>query len=390
MSKDYLAMSDEDFSNHPYPEDSEETIEESQIAEDTQEVDEEDQETEYVEDTSSTETTDTTEEDSTEDEVDEGTEAEPEVPESTESEGKDEKDNVEETKEADKATDTTKVDYEAVYKELTAPFKANGKDIQVQSVEDIKSLMQMGANYNKKMTQLKPRLKIIKMLEDNGLLDEAKLSYLIDVDKKNPEAISKLIKDSGLDAFELDEEKAKEYKPGNYKVSDAEMELDTVIEEISSTPTFQKTLNLVGNEWDPVSRQKVANNPAIIKLINAHMANGVYDVVAKELESLRVLGKLDGLSDIEAYGKVSDAIHARGGFSHLFPVQDQVPSNQPVVDKTKFTPRVVSEDKRVDKRKAASPTKSSGLTVSKDTEANILAMSDEEFLKQGLGKEHLM
>ena len=90
-----------------------------------------------------------------------------------------------------------KVDYKAEYDRLVAPFKANGREITVKSVDDAIALMQMGANYNKKMSALKPNLKLMKLLENNGLLDETKIGFLIDLEKKNPDAINKLIKDSG-------------------------------------------------------------------------------------------------------------------------------------------------------------------------------------------------
>ena len=49
------------------------------------------------------------------------------------------------------ASPETPVDYKALYEQVTAPFKANGKTISIQSVEEATQLMQMGANYTKKM-----------------------------------------------------------------------------------------------------------------------------------------------------------------------------------------------------------------------------------------------
>ena len=113
----------------------------------------------------------------------------------------------------EEVVETPQIDYKAEYERLTQPFKANGKEIKVNSVEDAVELMQMGANYSKKMAALKPHLKLIKMLDKHGLMDESKLSYLIDLNGKNPEAIAKLVKDSGLDPMEMDENKADDYKP---------------------------------------------------------------------------------------------------------------------------------------------------------------------------------
>lgn len=284
------------------------------------------------------------------------------------------------TEEITSSTETStepKIDYEAEYKRLTAPFKANGREIQVKSVDDAVSLMQMGANYNKKMAALKPNLRLMKMLENNGLLSEEKLSYLIDLEKKNPEAINKLIKDSGLDPLDLDTSKAGDYKPTVRKVDDREIELDTVLEEIQDSPTYTRTLTIVSNEWDAASKQVVADSPQLLKVIDTHVKTGIYDLISKEIEHERLFGRLNGLSDIEAYRQVGDMIQARGGFDHL-QKQGQQTTEKPVIVQPK--PKMGDEDKRREKRLAASSSKA--VTPSKSSaEFNPLALSDDEFNK---------
>ncbi|RLD76246.1 MAG: hypothetical protein DRJ15_15705, partial [Bacteroidetes bacterium] len=156
------------------------------------------------------------------------------------------KEAAEETKADDTTTkveETPKdIDYKAEYERLIAPFRANGKDMQIESVDDALTLMKMGANYNKKMAGLKPNLKLLKMLEKNDLLDESKLSFLIDLDQKNPGAVNKLIKDSGIDPLDIDTEKEDEYRPSTYTVDDKEVELDGVLDEIRDTQSFKDTL----------------------------------------------------------------------------------------------------------------------------------------------------
>jgi hypothetical protein len=280
-------------------------------------------------------------------------------------------------KDVDVKDDAPSVDFEAEYKRLLAPFKANGRDIQVNSVDDALSLMQMGANYNKKMAGLKPNLKLMKMLENNGLLSEEKIGWLIDLDKKSPEAINKLVKDSGINPMDLDAEKAGEYKPKIHTVDEREMELDTVLDDIQSTPTYNRTLAIVSKEWDGASKQVIAQHPQLLKLINDHVERGVYDLISKEVESGRMLGRLNGLSDIEAYRQVGDAIEARGGFNHLGSSQAK-PHTAPVVVQPK--PKKVEDDKLNDKRRAASSsTPVVAGSVAKDF--NPLSLSDEEFNK---------
>ena len=276
----------------------------------------------------------------------------------------------------EEVVETPQIDYKAEYERLTQPFKANGKEIKVNSVEDAVELMQMGANYSKKMAALKPHLKLIKMLDKHGLMDESKLSYLIDLNGKNPEAIAKLVKDSGLDPMEMDENKADDYKPTSYKVDDREIELDNVLESIKDSSTYQRTISVVSNDWDKASKEVIANTPQILSVLNAHMESGIYDIIQGELENERTFGRLQGLSDIEAYRYVGDRIQANGGFSHLAKGQQ----NQPKQNVVSAKPMQVQDDRLKDKKRAAAPSKPAVTTqVAKDF--NPLALSDEEFAK---------
>jgi hypothetical protein len=272
------------------------------------------------------------------------------------------------------ATETTEevpveIDYKKVYEEVFKPFKANGKDMSVDSVEDVRQLMQMGANYNKKMAGLKPNLKLIKMLENNGLLDEEKISYLIDLNKHNPDAVKKLIKESGLDPLDVDINQEVSYKANTYNVNDKELELDAVLSEIKETDTFNTTIDIIGNKWDDGSKRVLLENPNVIKIINSHVQSGVYQTITTEVEKLRILGKLEGLNDIDAYKAVGDALYA--------------PRVKAPLDNTINTPTSKAtnkEDSRlVEKRKAASTTKPVASTAKPDF--NPLSMSDEEFEK---------
>jgi hypothetical protein len=241
--------------------------------------------------------------------------------------------------------------------------------MKVENIEDAITLMKMGANYNKKMAGLKPNLKLLKMLENNSLLDETKLSYLIDLDKKNPEAIARLMKDSGLDPLDVDVETKTEYTPSTYTVDDKEVELDAVLDDIRGTAAFQDTIDIIGNKWDESSKKILVNEPAIIKIINEHVATGVYAQINNVIESERALGRLTGLSDIEAYKQIGDALQAQGAFNT--PAANEVisPASKPLVD-----------PKLKNRKKAASATKSAP-SKKKVADFNPLALSDEEFDK---------
>ena len=274
------------------------------------------------------------------------------------------------------------LDYKAEYEKLLKPFKANGRDIQVDSVDDAIALMQMGANYNKKMAALKPNMKLMKMLENNDLLSEEKLNYLIDLSRKDAGAINKLIKESGIDPLTLDTEKADGYTPKSYKVDEREIELDMVLEQIQHTQAYPRTLEVVSKQWDPASRQVVANSPQLLKIINDHVDRGIYDVISAEVERERIFGRLNGMSDIEAYRQVGDLIQARGGFDHLVQKrtdQGQQAPARPVIVQPK--PKLADDNKLREMRKAASTSKPASASAAPASDFNPLALSDEDFSK---------
>lgn len=275
----------------------------------------------------------------------------------------------------------TDVDYKAEYHRILTPFKANGKDVAVGSVDDAISLMQMGANYNKKMAALKPNLKLMKLLENNGMLNEAKLSYLIDLEKKNPAAIQRLVKDSGIDPIDFDSETANGYTPNTYRVDDLEMELDSVLDEIQDTPTYSRTLDIVSKQWDGASKNTVAASPQLLKVLNNHVQSGMYDIILKEMDNERMYGRLDGLSDFDAYRKTGDAVNARGGFNQLG--HQGKSTNAAVTGSTK--PQADTDTVLKDKKRAASSTRPSAVGQS-NKDFNPLSMSDEEFSKMATTK----
>ena len=274
------------------------------------------------------------------------------------------------------------LDYKAEYEKLLKPFKANGRDIQVGSVDDAIALMQMGANYNKKMAALKPNMKLMKMLENHDLLSEEKLNYLIDLSRKDAGAINKLIKESGIDPLTLDTEKADGYTPKSYKVDEREIELDMVLEQIQHSRAYPRTLEVVSKQWDPASRQVVANSPQLLKIINDHVDRGIYDVISAEVERERIFGRLNGMSDIEAYRQVGDLIQARGGFDHLVQKrtdQGQQAPARPVIVQPK--PKLADDNKLREMRKAASTSKPASASAAPASDFNPLALSDEDFSK---------
>ena len=280
------------------------------------------------------------------------------------------KENTDTPEDTPQETDT--FNYEDAYNQVTAPFKANGATMQVKSPEDIVRLMQMGAGAQKQMAKLKPNLKLIKMLENNNLLDERRLNNLIDLSKNDSKAIAKLVKDSGVDPDDIDIENASTYQPNNYTVTDSEYELDQVLDSIKHTDTFDKTIDLLTSEWDDKSKTFVSENPNVIRVINDHMLNGVYDKVNAIMQQDKALGKLSGVSDVDAYKQIIDMLAKNG---ELIDGDQQAPVQSNVTDIGD-----VDSVKRKQNRKAAAPTKQTNTSNNSKQDVSYLTLSDDEFI----------
>jgi hypothetical protein len=264
-------------------------------------------------------------------------------------------------------------DYEAFYKQIMTPFKANGKTIELKDPKEAISLMQMGANYTRKMQALQPHRKLMMMLEDNDLLDPGKLSYLIDLEKKNPEAIKKLIKDSGIDVLDVDTSEEPKYQAGNHTVSDEEARFRTAIEEVSSQPQGPETIALINSQWDATSKEFLWKNPDVLSVIREQHENGIYARITAEMDRQITLGVLPSETPfMQAYKAVGDELMAKNAFGGLGHQEPQVPlDTRPAVPKA-----TVGNGAQV---RAATPPPNT--TRKASAPVNYLAMPDDEFLK---------
>ena len=386
---DFLGMDDEEFQNLNYPPSVEGEVEETEEIETPESTPE--NEIENVEelpddsDEPTGEDVPTTEaeepevpvgEDSPdpeEEEPEKEAEIESEIP---KREGK-------ESEKLEKEETEAPVDYKAFYEKVMAPFTANGKTIQLNSPEEAIQLQQMGANYTRKMQDIAPYRKVLLMLENNQLLDEDKLSYLIDLDKKNPEAIKKLVKDAGIDPIDIDIEEESTYRTGNHRVSDEEAAFRGVLDELGSNPNGKETLQLINTQWDQASKEVLWTQPEVMQVIHEQRSNGIYDRIATEIERQRTLGMIPPqVPFLQAYKKIGDDLAQAGAFNDLVH-QTPAPVQQPQPPAAPVAKRVASPKSPVangDKASAASPTRSTPRKAA--TIVNPLSLPDDEFEKQ--------
>lgn len=291
-------------------------------------------------------------------------------------------------KETPAAVEEKPVDYKAAYEELLTPFKANGKMIQVNNLAEAKQLMQMGAHFTKKMQEIQPHRKVLMMLDNNGLLDEGKLSFLIDLEKKNPEAIKKLIKDAGINPMEIDVESEPAYQAGNHRVSDEAVNFNTVLGDLASNPEGKQTLQVINTEWDQASKEALWKEPGVMTVIHEQRTNGIYPIIQAEVDRLRTLGTIPAtVPFIEAYKVVGENLAKAGKFAHIAGGNGQSPepsktASAPVAP-VPVAQRVVAPKPNVSNSDRAQAASQQRTAIRKaEPFVNPLAMSDDEFLEK--------
>ena len=274
-------------------------------------------------------------------------------------------------------------DYKSFHDQVMAPFKANGKTIQLKSPDEAIGLMQMGANYTRRMQEIAPHRKVLLMLENNGLLDEGKLSYLIDLDKKNPDAIKKLVKDAGLDPMDIDTSEESAYRVGNHRVSDEEAAFRGVLDELSNTDNGKQTLQVINSSWDQASKELLWKNPGVMNLINQQRELGIYDRILTEVERRKALGQVPiNQPLLQIYQQVGQEMVAGNAFADIVqPAQQPRETVAPVASRVVPPKPVV---KNGDRATAAAPSKAAAKPAK--VIVNPLSMSDDDFLKQFQGR----
>ena len=262
----------------------------------------------------------------------------------------------------DESTTLQRVDYESVYKQIFKPFKANGKDIAPRTAEDVISLMQMGANYTKKMQAMAPLRKTVETLNKAEIKDED-LNFLIDLHKGDKEAIKQLVKKHNIDPMDLDLESI-DYKPTNHRVSDADVEFKITLEDIEeSLPKIQDVLKT----WDSQSKDRLLGDNKLLYALHEEIQRGRFDKVHGRLELEKTFGRYKDKSDLDAYIDVMQKLIAEES--------KQAPSQTP--KKATNTPKQSIPDKS-----KAAPTKSvPGTSKTNITAKDIFDMSDEDFNK---------
>jgi hypothetical protein len=268
-------------------------------------------------------------------------------------------------------------------------FTANGKTVKLKNESEAISLMQMGANYTKRMQELAPHRKVVMMLQDNELMDEGKLSLLIDASKGNPDAIKQLIKDANIDPLDIDTNDNTTYTSTNHTVTEEQEKFRIAVEDLGSTDSGKETIVAVST-WDQTSKDAVWQSPEIMATIHEQRESGVYSLISDEVDRRMTLGQIpNGTPFLEAYKDVGLEManeaqaQADNSGSAESGVKTDVGRPAPKVVTTRVAePKAPAANG--DKAAAAAATRAAPATAK--TAVNHLSMSDDDFIKQMEGR----
>jgi len=269
--------------------------------------------------------------------------------------------------------------------EQTYKFKANGKEYEFTESEikdRFPSMFGQAMDYTKKLQTIKPWRKTIDALEEAKLTHED-LGLFIDARKGDKEAIAELLKQTGVDALDLDIENST-YVAKDYGRDENALAIKDIVDDISRDSEYEKTHNILTKDWDEKSWGTMSQDPETIKLLHVDVKSGMYDKIQPIAEKLKVYGG-GKESDLDYYktaarqyfGQVEQQNQQaqRVATKEAAQAKHQVEQNKLSQVKAKQAKRVATENAS-EKRRAAVP--SSGKASNRGI-VDYLDTSDEEF-----------
>lgn len=278
------------------------------------------------------------------------------------------------------------------FTKVSAPFKADGREMQVRSPEDAIRLMQMGVNYCRRMQQMKPLRALDQMLSQHGLNDPEKLNELIDIHKGNPAAIQKLLREKGIDPLDIDVSKDTGYKAKDYRGDPKDLDFKEAIDNTLQQPGGRELIADVNAQWDDNSKAALRDQPAIFQNLLDQKNSGVYGKIVDELNYQRTMGHLTNVPFLQAYHQVGDAMQKAGVFGSPQPHSNGAGNMQVRTPAGNTAPIDTGPRKAAPKPKTEQPNPNLSSTTppraapssGQQQEPDYASMSDEEFLKLGI------
>lgn len=265
-------------------------------------------------------------------------------------------------------------------------YKANGQEFEFtdeEILEQFGRVFGQSMNYTQKMQAIKPWRKTIDAIEE-AKLTHNDINLMIDVLKGDKDAVAALVKRTGVNPLELDEDNAKPYQPNDYGRNETELAIKDIEDRISRDKEYSITHNVLTKQWDDASWREMTKDPQLIELLHVDVKSGMYDTISPIAQKLKVY---DGSakSDLEYYKlaasqyfqeqKQREEATKVSETAKLAREQKEQKAQKISEVKAQEVKRKETED-AAKKRKAAAPTKSKSGTKK---QTDYLDDSDEGF-----------
>ena len=237
-----------------------------------------------------------------------------------------------------------------VYEDLfKTGIKASGVDRTVRDAEHLKTLVRIGFSANENNRKIKPYLRQLKSLEQAGVsLEDDNLNFLVDVMSGNKDALKELVKNKfNMEEDELQswydedgEGSGKAYVANDHVISDSRFQLQEILEDIKTTPTYDRTVNFLSN-IDDDGKALISREPELVNLLNNDMQSGIFDKAVDEANFRMDRGLLPKQSILQSY----IAVMQDEEFFNSLTGKPEVTEKKPVAN-TQVKKEVVSRKKR--------------------------------------------
>lgn len=180
------------------------------------------------------------------------------------------------------------------YDEVTSEFTANGK--KMKGFSDPKKVIQaqqMAAGFGEKMSAFKAYRPFMSAIKEQGWLDNPEqFDMAVNLMKKDPEAIKKLIKESSVDVLDLDLENIN-YTGESHRASTPEIALDDMLVNARNVGVEADIQKVLGGKWlEDGSLPELLSNQEETQAFVHHMVKDEDGTSAYDDVQLRVSEKL--------------------------------------------------------------------------------------------------
>lgn len=263
-------------------------------------------------------------------------------------------------------------------------FKAVGKEYTITDAEmreQFPKVFAQAMDYTRKMQAIAPWRKSIDAIE-NAKLEHSDINLMIDVFKGDKGALLEVMKRTGIDGLDLDPETDK-YAPKEYGRDEKALDLEDVIESIRGDEEYRTTHDVLTRAWDEASWREFANDPNKIAQLHQDVKTGMYAILQKEADKLKVYDGAKG-RDFDYYMAAARQYYTKEATKITQKMKQDLEEREKQLDsRTKIAEIEAKSNKReadkyaAGKRRAAAPT--GRTTQKKKGVVDYMNVSDEDF-----------